>query len=128
MEQLAILPGLEAPPPPPRRRCKHCGAGFVRARSPRRPARDWAADWDRGIEAHPEDEITIETYALTLAAQTTGPIRMAKIWEDLRGKVAVNLDNGFRAGAARRMMARHPALVGRIEVRGDKGHRPERAR
>lgn len=93
-----------------------------------RAVRDWAADWDREIDAHPADEVTIETYALTLAAQTTGVVRMAKIWEDLRGKVAANLDNSFRAPAARRMMARHPALVGRIEVRGDRGRVAERGR
>ena len=111
MEQLTILPGLDGPPPPPRRRCKHCGAGFVRLRS---PAHDWPAEWQREIEAHPEDEIKLERYALLLASKTTARIRIAKVWEDMRGKVECNLDNGFRAAAARRMMARHPALVGRF--------------
>ena len=75
--------------------------------------RDWAAAWDREIDAHPDDEVKLEAYALTLAAQTAGRIRIAKVWEDMRGKVAVNLDNSYRAAAARRMVARHPALVGR---------------
>lgn len=124
MEQLTILPGLEAPPPAPRHRCPRCGAGFARASS---PARDWAAEWTREIEAHPEDEIKLERYALLLASQTKRRIRIAKVWEDMRGEVSCNLDNGFRAAAARRMMARHPALVGRFTTHDLPGD-PARAR
>ena len=41
---------------------------------------------------------------------------------------AVNLDNSYRAAAARRMVARHPALVGRFDLRGNAGQVKERAR
>ncbi len=135
MDQLG-LPSVPAPAPAaPRPRCKHCGAGFVPAAARRRaardrvaaqrarpPAKDWAAEWDREIDAHPADEVKIEAYALLLASRTTKRIRMAKVWEDMRGSVEVNLDNNYRKGAARRMMDRHPALVGRFELRDTPGN------
>ncbi len=138
MEQLGFPDVAPAQPViPARHRCHHCGAGFVASRSARRdrvaaqrrvrPVRDWAADWQREIEAHPADEITLERYALLLASKTTDKIRIAKVWEDMRSEVACNLDNGYRAAAARRMMQRHPALRGRFTTRETAGD-PDRAR
>ena len=135
-DTLSLFPDLPPAPPPPRRhRCPLCRAGFAPVGASQRIAdqrakadRDWAAAWDREIDAHPDDEVKLEAYALTLAAQTAGRIRIAKVWEDMRGKVAVNLDNSYRAAAARRMVGRPPALVGRFDLRGNAGQVRERAR
>lgn len=117
MEQLALIdtaPTSEPPAPPVglrlRKRCKTCGSTL-------RPERDLAAAWKKEIEAHPADEEQLERHALLLASKTAGRIRIAKVWEDLRAEVGCDMDNSFRAAAARRMMERHPALRGRFTTR-----------
>lgn len=91
-------------------------------------ARDWAADWDDEIDAFPEDEATILATTRTLIAASARPIGMAKVWELLRGKVKCDLSNNYRAPCARRLMARHPDLVGKIATRADAGQIRERGR
>lgn len=117
MEQLALIdtaPTSESPAPPtaarPRKRCPACGGKL-------RPERDLAAAWKKEIEAHPVDEEKLERHALLLASQTTKRIRIAKVWEDMRAEVGCDMDNSYRAAAARRMMERHPALRGRFTTR-----------
>lgn len=90
-------------------------------------ARDWAADWDDEIDAFPEDELTILDTTRKLVAASKRPVGMAKVWELLRGKVKADLSNNYRAPCARRLMARHPDLRGKISIRGTAGD-PSRAR
>lgn len=134
-QQLAMFDGVSPAPSPRRHRCPTCRAGFApvgRAQriADRRAAadRDWSAAWDQEIDAFPEDELTILDCTRRLIAVSKRPIGMAKVWEELRGKVKVNLDNNYRAPCARRLMARHADLVGRISIRGDAGQTPERRR
>lgn len=90
-------------------------------------ARDWAADWDAEIDAFPEDELTILDVTRKLLAASNRPVGMAKVWELLRGKVSCDLSNNYRAPCARRLMARHPDLRGRISIRSTAGD-PARAK
>ena len=125
-----------APPAAPSRRvhrCPTCHAGFAPVGATARIAaqrakadHDWAAAWDREVAAHPEDVALIlaTTRALLATRKTVG---LAEVWELLRGKVAADLSNNYRAPAARRMMAEHLDLAGRIRIRGDHGRVPERA-
>jgi len=126
-----------APPaaPPPRiHRCPTCHAGFAPigttaqiAAQRAKADHDWAAAWDREVAAHPEDAAAVlaATRALLATRRTVG---LAEVWESMRGKVAaIDLSNNYRAPAARRWMAEHPDLAGRIRIRNAAGQVPERA-
>lgn len=93
-----------------------------------RVAHDWPAMWDREIAKHPHEEDVIADCVRRLFAESKRPIGMPKVWEALRGKTPLNLDNSFRAPAGRRLMERYPDLVGKIAIRGDAGQVRERAR
>ena len=97
--------------------CRWCKAG-----------RDYTAAWDAEIARHPADEDVIAACVRELYAAAGRPIGMPAVWEALRGKVAVNLDNCYRAPAGRRLPRRYPDLAGMIVTRSRAGQVAERAR
>lgn len=126
--------GLDLPPPSPadpRPRCKLCGGSFARARVAHQrataPERDYAAEWARFAATRPGAIAKIVACALRLA-QRPGHVAIAKVWEDCRGRVGVELNNNLRAPAARYLMATHRALAGRFAVRDAAGDPARRAK
>ena len=135
-DTLSLFPDLPPAPPPPRRhRCPLCRAGFAPVGASQRLAdqrakagRDYTAAWDAEIARHPADEDVIAACVRELYAAAGRPIGMPAVWEALRGKVAVNLDNCYRAPAGRRLPRRYPDLAGMIVTRAKAGQVRERAR
>jgi hypothetical protein len=136
MQQLALI-GPPAPPAPARKRCVHCGAGFVplsrtEAVAEQRAAADradtYAREWLAFVATRPGAVAKIVSRALVIARATPGRIAIAKVWEDCRRRIRGGLDQNHRAPAARWMMANVPELAGRFVTRDRAGQQAERAR
>jgi hypothetical protein len=85
----------------------------------------YADEWQAFMVEHPAALATIVRVAHEHAAASLGRLSIAKVWEDCRGKVGVELNNNHRAPAARYLMATHRALHGRFRTRDTAGD-PER--
>jgi hypothetical protein len=115
---------MPQPDPTPERQAARDRIALQRSRV----AHDWPALWDKEIAKYPDEEALIADCVLRLFAESGRPVGMPKVWEALRGKTPINLDNSYRAPAGRRLMRLWPDLVGKIAIRGEAGQVRERGR
>lgn len=73
--------------------------------------------WKLFRAAHPQVFARALAIAQSDIANGNQRITIASIWERMRGKVGVPLDNTLRSVAARSLVAAEPRLRGRIEMR-----------
>lgn len=121
--QLPLLPDAPAPRAPCVRcpTCRRPLSALAARRAAVQRQESYRREWDAEMAAHPEDEAAIEAKARELIAIAGRPIGMAKVFEALRGTVAADLNNSYRASAARRLMGLRPDLAGWLTTRDTAG-------